>query len=92
MKENNEKVDLITWIILSPGCSNFDAGPSGCTLVTNIPFNDNQKKIIIEGQITNWKHDSGTREPFSIPGNTRPQWKLSPDFSEYLTGQHHFCL
>lgn len=38
-----KKCILVTWIILSPGCSNFDAGPSGCTLVTNIPFNNNKK-------------------------------------------------
>lgn len=27
-----------TWIILSPGCNSLDAGPSGCTLVTNMPL------------------------------------------------------
>lgn len=28
----------LTWRILSPGCSRLDAGPSGWTLVTKIPY------------------------------------------------------
>lgn len=30
--------NTVTFSILSPGCSRLEAGPSGCTLVTKIPY------------------------------------------------------
>lgn len=37
----------LTWRILSPGCSRLDAGPSGWTLVTKIPYKSEVTEVRI---------------------------------------------
>lgn len=53
-----------TWIILSPGWRTLDAGPSGWTLVTNIPWVKWDKNKYYE-------HPNETRYPITAMGKTK---------------------
>lgn len=53
-----------TWIILSPGWRTLDAGPSGWTLVTNIPWKKWDKNKY-------YQHPNKARYPITRTGKTK---------------------